>query len=474
MNRIFTIIVVSLITASAWSQSPKKMSYQAVIRNASNVLVTSTAVGMQISILQGSASGNSVYTETQTPTTNANGLVSLEIGTGAGTDDFSAINWANGSYFIKTETDPTGGTSYSITGTSQLMSVPYALHATTAENIANDLVDDADADATNEIQALRISNDTIYLSNGGFVKLPINGTELPTGGTNGQVLNTDGSGNYSWINQDTELPTGGTNSQVLNTDGSGNYSWVNQTNDTKLDSTGIAALGYVAGPYLSGSDKQITFNDEDNVGTDVDLVYDKTTNRMAIGTSTISNNSALEINSTSGGLMLPRMTTAQRDAISDPKVGLMIFNTDSGDFQGYAGFNNGIDLTIDDSTFLGNLSLAGQSFTAISNGLWTEIILDFNTGVTGTLNIYAGNTVTGTPIHTQPYTVSAGKQSIVLTAPIQLVSGQQYSIFLNATCAYYPFSTYAGGNSFTTTLAFPGDLWMQIITGNADWKNLHN
>jgi len=80
--------------------------------------------------LQGTSSGTAVYVETQTPTTNTNGLVSLEIGAGAGVSgNFTTIDWANGPYFIKTETDPTGGTSYSITGISQLLSVPYALHA---------------------------------------------------------------------------------------------------------------------------------------------------------------------------------------------------------------------------------------------------------------------------------------------------------------------------------------------------------
>ncbi|NHM00851.1 collagen-like protein [Flavobacterium sp. KDG-16] len=83
---------------------------------------------MRISILQGSATGTVVYEETQAASTNANGLVSVEIGTGtAVTGTFSGINWATGPYFIKTETDPTGGTTYSITGTSELMSVPYAL-----------------------------------------------------------------------------------------------------------------------------------------------------------------------------------------------------------------------------------------------------------------------------------------------------------------------------------------------------------
>jgi len=130
MKKIITICAAILMTASVSAQAPDKMSYQAVVRNGSNALVTSTAVGMKISILQGTSSGTAVYVETQTPTTNTNGLVSLEIGAGTVVSgNFTTINWANGPYFIKTETDPTGGTSYSITGISQLLSVPYALHA---------------------------------------------------------------------------------------------------------------------------------------------------------------------------------------------------------------------------------------------------------------------------------------------------------------------------------------------------------
>jgi len=116
----------------AGAQPPEKMSYQAVIRNSSDALVTNKQVGMQISILRYSATGTLVYSETQMPTTNGNGLVSIEIGSGEG---FDTIDWTAGPYFIKTETDPTGGTNYTITGTSQLLSVPYALHAKTAESI---------------------------------------------------------------------------------------------------------------------------------------------------------------------------------------------------------------------------------------------------------------------------------------------------------------------------------------------------
>ena len=137
INKSAHLLIITLafllINTSIFAQAPQKMSYQAVIRNSSNALITSTPVGMQISILQGSSTGTAVYVETQTPSTNANGLASVEIGGGTVVSgNFSAINWANGPYFIKTETDPTGGTSYTINGTNELMSVPYALNAANA------------------------------------------------------------------------------------------------------------------------------------------------------------------------------------------------------------------------------------------------------------------------------------------------------------------------------------------------------
>ncbi|MFT5668872.1 MAG: microcystin-dependent protein [Vicingaceae bacterium] len=183
MKRIFTLAAVLFMTASVWAQSPEKMSYQAVIRNSTDALVTTQGIGMQISILQNTATGTAVYVETQSPTSNANGLVSLEIGTGtvvSGT--FASIDWANGLYFIKTETDPTGGTTYTITGTNQLMSVPYALHAKTVENIT-------------EID-------------------PVFGASVANGITAADTIN--------W------------NNHTIDT-------------DTQLDSTGVATLGYVAG-----------------------------------------------------------------------------------------------------------------------------------------------------------------------------------------------------------------------------------
>ena len=130
MNKLITILAGVLLYMSSLAQAPNKMSYQCVIRNAGGTLVTNTGVSVKISILQGSESGTAVYTETHGVTTNANGLATLQIGTGTPvTGTLGAVNWAAGPYFIKTETDPAGGTNYTITGTSELASVPYALYA---------------------------------------------------------------------------------------------------------------------------------------------------------------------------------------------------------------------------------------------------------------------------------------------------------------------------------------------------------
>ena len=115
------------------SQAPEKMSYQAVVRNGSGQILSNQAIAIRLSILQGSAAGPSVYSERLTGNTNANGLVTLEIGTGTAlSSTFSTIDWPSGNYYLKTETDPSGGTTYTITGTSQLLSVPYAMYAKSA------------------------------------------------------------------------------------------------------------------------------------------------------------------------------------------------------------------------------------------------------------------------------------------------------------------------------------------------------
>ncbi|MEJ5245769.1 MAG: DUF1566 domain-containing protein [Bacteroidota bacterium] len=138
MKKLFTILILIILASGIFAQTPEKISYQAVVRDASNNLVTNRTIGIQISILQNSINGNVVYREifNPNPKTNDNGLLTIEIGSGITVlGSFSGIDWSAGPYFIKTEIDINGGTNYTITSTSQILSVPYALHAKTAERI---------------------------------------------------------------------------------------------------------------------------------------------------------------------------------------------------------------------------------------------------------------------------------------------------------------------------------------------------
>lgn len=133
MKKILLSLGIMLGLFMGHAQAPEKMSYQAIMRNGTGQLLVNQNIAVKVSVLQGSPAGTLVYSERLTGLTNANGLISMEIGTGtvlSGT--FSTINWPSGSYYLKTETDPAGGTNYTIAGTSQLLSVPYAMYAKSA------------------------------------------------------------------------------------------------------------------------------------------------------------------------------------------------------------------------------------------------------------------------------------------------------------------------------------------------------
>ena len=133
---LLSLFALMLTVATLFAQAPQKMSYQAVVRNANNALVTNQNVTARISILQGSVNGTPVYVETHSATTNINGLLTIEVGEGtAVSGTMAGIDWANGPFYLKSEIDPTGGINYSIEGTQQLMSVPYALYAGQAGNV---------------------------------------------------------------------------------------------------------------------------------------------------------------------------------------------------------------------------------------------------------------------------------------------------------------------------------------------------
>ena len=140
MKLLLTIALFVSVTITVFAQAPEKMSYQAIIRAQDNSLVLNSNISLKVIVHQGSSTGTNVYQETHYSKTNGNGLVSLEIGAGTViSGNFGVISWEKGPYFIETQVDVTGGSNYNIIGITQLLSVPYALHAKTAERLVGGL-----------------------------------------------------------------------------------------------------------------------------------------------------------------------------------------------------------------------------------------------------------------------------------------------------------------------------------------------
>jgi hypothetical protein len=148
------------------TQAPQKINFQSILRNTSGEIVANKAVSLKISILSGSINGISVYTETHTKTTDASGLISLQIGNGTVLSGaFSAILWGNAAYFIKLEADFNGGSNYVLLGKQEIMSVPYALYASITDTAVLNLANRFSSKVNISDTATMLSNCRIELNN---------------------------------------------------------------------------------------------------------------------------------------------------------------------------------------------------------------------------------------------------------------------------------------------------------------------
>ena len=135
-NTIFTFAAIFLSMLFLKGQAPGLVSYQTIIRNTDNELISNKVVGIRISILKDNPNGIPIYQERHYVQTNLNGLAYLVIGGGTPIKGkFSDIDWSTGPYYIQSETDINGGQDYKIAVFTQILSVPYAIHAKTAENL---------------------------------------------------------------------------------------------------------------------------------------------------------------------------------------------------------------------------------------------------------------------------------------------------------------------------------------------------
>lgn len=168
MKRIITPILATLICLSALQAvTPEAFNFQFTLRDAGGNIIRNKVVSFRISILEGASTGISRYSETQLATTNTYGVASFAVGEGSPlSGSFASINWGSASYYIKVEADINAGTNFSDMGASRLLSVPYALHAKTAENAT-----DADADPVNElISAVQLNGNILEITEAGLTR----------------------------------------------------------------------------------------------------------------------------------------------------------------------------------------------------------------------------------------------------------------------------------------------------------------
>lgn len=386
MKKLIILFFICLSSLAIFAQSPQQFSYQAVIRSSTNGLVTNSPIGMRVSILQGSATGTSIYTETHQPHSNVNGLVTILVGGGTVVSgSFNTINWGSSSYFLKTETDVTGGTTYSIVSTTQLLSVPYALYANTAQNVLNN--NDSDSDIANEIQVLSLSNDSLFLSkNGGVVKLPtsqvwsLNGNSGTNAATN-FIGTTDGTplvfkvnnGRAGLVDNNLQITSFGLHALNSNISGLNNVAigsaalGLNTTGNFNIAVGDSSLFKNISTNYNTAQGYRALFNNTGNASTAVGAasLYNNTggSYNTSVGASTMVSNTNGNANTAIGVDALYANTTGSFNTA----VGRMAFYTGAV-FNNSTALGNGTVITSSSQIRLGDMTVTSiGGFASWSN-----------------------------------------------------------------------------------------------------------
>jgi hypothetical protein len=383
-------------------QVPQGINYQAVIRNLNGLSVNNTIIGLQLRILQGSASGNTVYAEQFTETTSNIGLVNVVIGEGSPTfGTFNTIDWANGPYFLEVSTDINGGANYTLMGSQQMMSVPYALYAENSGSSIPGPAGPQGSPGVGIVSTINNGNGTYtfnYSDGSSFTTSNLTGPtgatgpQGPTGATGLQgpagvtgpqgltgatgvgIVSTinNGNGTYTFNYSDGTSfttanltgptgatgatgpagpqgltgatgpqgpvgATGATGSQGLTgatgvgivstiNNGNGTYTF-NYSDGSSFTTANLTGPAGPAGALPSGTLGQTLYNDGSNWLATSNLFNNGSA--VAIGSTSPNASAALQISSTTQGVLLPSLTLSQRDAIASPATGLLVFQTDN-------------------------------------------------------------------------------------------------------------------------------------------------
>ncbi|PKP22234.1 MAG: hypothetical protein CVU05_04840 [Bacteroidetes bacterium HGW-Bacteroidetes-21] len=482
----YLLLLLSVISYVSAMAQPEAFQYQSVLRDANGIALVSQNVGVQVSILQGPLPGTVVYSETYSTNTNSLGILTLQIGASVNhTGVFSDINWSTGDYYIKMEVDPAGGTSYVDMGTMQLLSVPYALYSKTSADafsgnysdlngvpviptqvgqLTNDAgyitnPNDADADASNELQTLNIAGNSLSISSGNTVTLPSNtytaGTGISVSGTNvisnlspDQTVTLTGGGsttisgtypnfNISSVDNNTTY-TAGSGLLLSGTQFSANFGstlgTIAQGNHTH------SGLGSPAG--LTG---EIQFNNNGSFGANNSLFWDDVNARMGVG-----------LNNPNGRMVIKGSPSA---AATEP---LFEIKNSSGQTV-FVVYNDSVRIYVDDDPAKANkgtFAVSGRNSAKnmTHNFLWVT---------PDSSRVYTGSPVSGFGVEN---ITAGGEESYMRLTPANYFIGHNSGVLApaaggayNSTLGYYAASGLTSGNSNIIMGYYAGT---GITTGN--------
>ncbi len=446
MKRITLSLVMITFALTALAQTPQAFKYQAVVRNFMGEIISNEAVGIRISIHDVTVGGTIVYQETFSETTNQFGLVNLEIGNGTATiGTFPGIDWSSNSKFLEIEIDPTGGNTYVSVGTSELLSVPYSLYS----------------ESTGDTTRWKKNNDDLYFNKGNvgigtdnpgsWAKLHIKGNQLVDDG-NSVISHTDATESFLNIYNtvsDWELVAASDNNRFdIRKWGGVPALSVLDNNFIGIGTTAPQAGLHVAGDnfpnsfvYIeaeTGGDAGIRlyegstpewhiYNNPTNGGLQIQnnafqtvFFADQSTANVGIGTNTPNESALLDLNSNSKGMLIPRMTQTEIEAITNPANGLQAFNTDNGILYIYIWAEN-----------------KWKEVQYGTGEIWLPASYTIGTGGTCVNNIVNGNYGEGVPLNSS--------NTITMDASVTTTGG--WSITTNTLNGY----SFSGSGVFETT-----------------------
>ena len=457
MKKIYSILVGLLLTASVFAQAPQKMSYQAVIRNTSGALITSTSVGMKISIIPSLEPGSiAVYSETQTASTNANGLVSIQIGTGTiVTGTFVGINWANGPYFIRIAIDPTGGTNYTIVSSDELMSVPYALFS------VNGTPGPAGPQGPIGSTGLTGAQGPIGLTGATGAQGPIGltgatGVQGPTG-----LTGATGATGLQGI----QGPAGVGIAQTLS---------LSDSNLTLSDGGGTISINDADSDANNEIQnlEQVLVNGNDADGNNI-----VNTGKIGIGTATPNAQASMEI-ATALPVIFPQMTQTQVNAITSPVPGMVQYNTTINKLQVYS--NQDVQSMIANELYSGTESGNGPHFQSVLPGVTgnivaVEVLVRQDGPYFGFCDFEIAGQFFSLPISN--YT-SLTWHTFYLPTPVPVTSGNQFMMFFDFMgsweLSFATNSNYLDGSG--CCFSDQNDMLFRVhieTPGGLSWVNMH-